>query len=283
MPLVQLPRWLTNIPRPLNDRMIYELVTRQGGMCELAVQIHPRNALKLGHLRMQAGSSMPYEPVSHIKLFDQYPASGRKYYEMILSKLARNFKPFEISLRHAFQEPDGISTRRVSFNVWGTQLRQVHEAVLEEIKDVTPLRISGVAAPPKLSVLIEKGLDKEQADLMLEAVEKIYVGPVFATVTGFAVRHGGQPHFRSVVEYKDEDMQWKHFPFAESKAIGEERKMEREVESEIESETENVERQKAKRRKWRTPDTESEKRQRPSWKDERKKWKTSESGLFLPM
>lgn len=144
---------------------------------------------------------------------------------------------------------------------------------------MTTLSIGGKKRSPGKfapTVVIGRGLNQEQAHSLLRvAQESCNSGePIFGKAMGFAVRHAGQPHFRDIVEYKDEDVKWKHFPFAEPKVVV----------AEMEKEEPEAARRKELKAMLRRGDSKkdkaSEKRQRT--KEDRKKWKTTESGLFLP-
>ena len=248
VPLKGIPIHLSKLPRPLNSKMVYELAAQEGGMCEIAVQLHPDDAEKLGHFRIHAGSAMPYQPLSTIQLFHRYPASGRPYYEDFLSRIARDFAPFRVTVKRPFLLRHELTN--VGFDVWARELNKVYRAVWEEIKAIRPLRVEDSKVFPfRPALFVQRGLEATQAEKMLKVAKKTHreTPAVTALVMGIGVRHAGQPAFKKAILYREEDRKWSFFPF--------ERK---EVLFEDEKEMWNV------------------------WKRDRKQWKLRENGLFLP-
>jgi hypothetical protein len=146
-----LPIRLTKLPRLVNNKMVYKLTAQEGGMCEIAVQLCPLNAEKLGEFCIQTGNIMPYQPLSTIQLFHRYPASGRAYCEPVFSRIARSFAPFRAVVKKPFL-PRNDRMTNVGFDILGGRLRNAHKAVWKEMKEITPLRAQEAKVFPFLPV-----------------------------------------------------------------------------------------------------------------------------------
>jgi len=266
--MAQLPIRLTQLPRPLNPKMVYDLCTVEGGMCELAVKLHRRSAEKLGTLLRRAGSDMPYTPLWTVQLFHRYPASGREYYESSLAQIAQQFSRFQIAVRKPFVVTHGNNSM-VGFKLWAKELTDVHRSVWGRIREITPFSIEGVRVFPFTpAIIVGRHLEEAVAEKMFIAAKKaarkahwdVDASMMEMTAVGLAVRHNGQPAWEKVITYKEEDRKE-----IEERSIGSEERVEWNCQRII-----------------RSKEQVKGKSQRNSWKIQRNNWKTTESGLLLP-
>jgi hypothetical protein len=218
---------------------------------------------------------MPHNPLWTIQLFHRYPASGREYYENSLAQIAQNFSRFQIALRTPFVITHG-STSKVGFNLWAKELIHVHRNVWDRIGEVTPFRIKDTRVFPFVpAIFVRWRLEKSVAEKIFIAARKAYrdvdVRSMAITAVGLAVRHSGQPVSKKAIIYREEDRQWKVFPFREEieeglpQSLDQMEEEEGEIEKRAESESE---------------ERSIESSARVTWKSQKHNWKTTESGLL---